>query len=313
MKEKLIEFINGNERSISILGNDGYYYIFMVQKYRENTMILYMQKTYIRNNQNLRPSMDESFEFAGIYNKKDDKFYLTSYGLRKLLKEEDEGKDFELSFLIIQRIQEIVGNDYNNIKDYINEDSSFKNSIDKYITDLEKDTKYQEAKSEFLRGVKPEEIVYKPYLPETNITKENLVDYLEDGEEFIDKMAKDYISKNKDSIKLSLLKNEKIKMTLTNLYNMPEHPIHLTKKLKDALKSGDYKTVNVTIKKNEVEFTFKTGIRSLMVDQTDSYYSTYDIVAPDRASFEKIYGKHEGYTISDIEKVTYGKKVIYVK
>lgn len=98
------------------------------------------------------------------------------------------------------------------------------------------------------------------------------------------------------------------------MLNDVEHPVHFTKRVIEAMKTGDYKTVNVTVTKEDGSTcTFKTGASRLYYDNTFGYYSSYDIAPRDRTKFYEAFGKHADYRVKEIEKISYGKKVLYTK
>ena len=79
-----------------------------------------------------------------------------------------------------------------------------------------------------------------------------------------------------------------------------------------AMETTPAKTVNVTIFKDGVEFTFKTGTDSLRRD-CQSYYSTWYMTAADRREFERIYGRSADYYPQETQRITYARSVLYQK
>lgn len=70
------------------------------------------------------------------------------------------------------------------------------------------------------------------------------------------------------------------------------------------------KTVHVTIKKNDIEFTFKVEANSLH-GNCGEYYSTWYITGSDRKKFEELFGRNANYTPKEIIRITYAKKELY--
>lgn len=93
------------------------------------------------------------------------------------------------------------------------------------------------------------------------------------------------------------------------IINDESNEINKKKLIKEALK--DKKTVNVTILKNGHELTFKTSTRSF-IHNWSCGYSLYDLPAQDRKKYKELF-RYEDYTFSEIQKITYGKKDIYIK
>ena len=78
------------------------------------------------------------------------------------------------------------------------------------------------------------------------------------------------------------------------------------------MESSSAKTVNVTIRKDGTEFTFKTETSPLRRD-CQSGYNTWCMAAADRREFEQIYGRSADYYPQEIQKITYARKVLYQK
>ena len=148
---------------------------------------------------------------------------------------------------------------------------------------------------------------------EREISSSMLLSYITKGDEYITEKAVEIIENKHKQIRYQFEKNKIVKETMIDIINDKEHPVHFTKRVQDAMKTGDYKTVNVTTIKDGKECTFKIDAICLSCDNTFSYYSSYNIVAKDRETFYKTYGKHADFRVKDIEKITYGKKVIYTK
>lgn len=101
-----------------------------------------------------------------------------------------------------------------------------------------------------------------------------------------------------------------MKKELQSIYDDPGHILHRVKAIIDAVQESGAKTVNVTINKEDKDFTFKYETRSLTF-APDSYYSTYNMKASDRREFENMFGRNADFYPKEITKITYGRNVIY--
>ena len=70
------------------------------------------------------------------------------------------------------------------------------------------------------------------------------------------------------------------------------------------------KTVNVTILKDGIEFTFKTEASDFRHD-CGSYYNAWGLTAADRRRFEELFGRYAGCYPQEIVRITYTRKVLY--
>jgi hypothetical protein len=82
------------------------------------------------------------------------------------------------------------------------------------------------------------------------------------------------------------------------------------KRIIRAIKDTPAKTVTVSIRKDDIELTFKAEADQFRKDCITNY-SDYDIVASDRQEFRRIFGKNANYTPEEIIKIEYARNVLY--
>lgn len=318
MKAKLIEFIKGTDRELTIEKGDSLY-IFSVHDITENIALTYSTSCYIRRgmtDKEKRLRMSSKFEFAGVFNRLDDEIYFASWDLERLLGDEYDKDKFckatvakEFKESVEKRVNEMVGNDLSNIESFT--DTSVFSNFDSRVKDLHTYRRYRDARACFMKGVKSDEISYKMSFDEHIDNSTNLLEFLERGYEFVSEYSRDFISMNKKQIQYQFTMDEVLREDLASIEQDATNDIHIRKEIKEAIESIDCKTVNVTVVKDGKEFTFKTESHPLTRD--DGYYSTYSIVAKDRREFESLFGRSANYVPDDITKVVYGRKILYSK
>ena len=143
-------------------------------------------------------------------------------------------------------------------------------------------------------------------------TEDTLLAYIGDPQAYAQKEAAEYMATHQEAMLLEFLENDALAAAYKTLLDNPKNPIHAVKRIMAAVNAVNAKTVNVTIRLNDTEFRFKTGIRSLCRDCT-STYSSWDMVAADRREFERIFGRSADYGPLDILRITYGRTTIYTK
>ena len=122
--------------------------------------------------------------------------------------------------------------------------------------------------------------------------------------------AKAYIEEHQENILAQFYNNALLRKELQKIYDDPGHILHRVKAIIDAVTQSGAKTVNVTINKEDKDFTFKYETRTLTVAPS-SYYSSYNIKASDRREFENLFGRRADFYPNEITKITYGRNVIY--
>lgn len=137
-----------------------------------------------------------------------------------------------------------------------------------------------------------------------------MLDYILDPEGYAEKEAEAYLVNNQERILYTFLENEAIEKEYQILIADKDNPVHTIKKIKMVVEKTNAKTVRVTIKKNDIEFTFKVGANSLHGNYGE-YYPAWCIVESDRKKFEELFGRNTNYAPKEIIRITYAKKELY--
>ena len=90
----------------------------------------------------------------------------------------------------------------------------------------------------------------------------------------------------------------------------PLNPVHSVKRIMRALNASSANTVNVTIRKEDKEISFKAEAAQFRHDCT-SHYHHRNIVAADRRVLEREFGRNTHYGPEDILRIEYARAVIY--
>lgn len=278
--------------------------------YEKDFDLLFYSRTWHEKNIKL----DEKLESAGLYYRKDGCIYKPSYSLNCCLEDsvmiaENSGKiAFSKKFteLVKAKVEEIIDNKRSNLT--INEltDSYLLNQMQYYS----EHGAAREAKKAFFKGNDVSDIVYKcPY--STDFMSDNeYIQFILDKEPLVEETAKAYIEEHQENILAQFYNNALLKKELQSIYDDPGHILHRVKAIIGAVKESGAKTVNITINKDNKDFTFKYEADTLKYDPGKDY-SSYDIKASDRREFEKLFGRSADFYPNEITKITYGRNVIY--
>lgn len=278
--------------------------------YEKDFYLLFYNHTWHEKN----IALDAKLESAGLYYRKNGCIYYPSYQLTHCCEGsemiiENSGKvSFakEYSELIRARVEEIIDNKRSNI--------AIKELTDSYL--LKQMEYYAEygaadaAKKEFIRGNAVSDIVYRCPFSTDSMSDKEYIQFILDKEPLVDEAAKAYIEEHQENILAQFYNNALLRKELQKIYDDPGHILHRVKAIIDAVTQSGAKTVNVTINKEDKDFTFKYETRTLTVAPS-SYYSSYNIKASDRREFENLFGRSADFYPNEITKITYGRNVIY--
>ncbi|ARE89119.1 hypothetical protein CLFO_35250 [Clostridium formicaceticum] len=251
-----------------------------------------------------------NLEFAGVWNHATKTIYEPQYSLRSLL--ENGG---EITTVSKEEIESLIEKEvFKRVENYVNENYE---PLKQAVTDEMKENHYSIWRTEhigqsFVEEWSTETMDY--FLPDVSIKLEesSFMNYIVGGErrsQVIDEFEKQYHEKYGEKLGLYIMEFEAVNSKLQEIQNDPTNPMHKQKKIIKIMKDQDCQTVNLTINKNNTLFTFKTTASPLKY--FGRYISTYHIQAQDRRKFEQLFGRHESYTLDDIAKITYGKRVLY--
>lgn len=280
---------------IKLAKNEDIDYLFCMENYDDNTL-----------------TREASFQYAGIYCKLDGLVYDAQYSIcalepdEKILGKSKEDLLSELLAAVRQRVEAVVGNDRKNL--------SVSELTDPMLTNrLEYAREYgaaREARDHFLDTEGFEPPTYHCFYRLDGWEEESLPAYILDPKGSADREAAAYWKENQEKILYDLLCGEFVQAAYQALFEDADNPVHCVKRIIQAVRASKAKTVRVTILKNGVEFTFKTGVHLLCRDCAGGY-STWDMEAPDRRKFEETFGRGAEYRPEEIARITYGRSILY--
>lgn len=308
--EELKAWFN-NPSSCQLSKGDNYSKEHLVKiPYEKDFDLLFYSCTW--REQNIK--LDEKLESAGLYCRKDGCIYNPSYSLEyclensAMLTDHTSKADFAKKFteLVKAKVEEIIDNKRSNI--------SIKELTDSYLLrQMEYYAEYgavNAAKKEFIKGNAVSDIVYQCPFSTDSMSDKEYIQFILDKEPLVEETAKTYIEEHQENILAQFYNNALLKKELQSIYDDPKHILHRVKAIIDAVKESGAKTVNVTINKDNKDFTFKYEADTLKYDP-GSNYSSYSIKASDRREFENLFGRSADFYPNEITKITYGRNVIY--
>lgn len=308
--KELKEWLN-TPGSIQLIKSDKHNSDVLVKiPYKQDFDLLFC--SYVWNTDNLR--LDENLENAGLYYRRNGCIYNSSYSLRCCCEDselilENSGKESfaeKLTELVKARVEEIIDNKRSNI--------SIKELSDGYLLNqMQYYSEYgaaRDAKKEFINGKEPADIVYKCPYSVDSMSDADYIQFIADKEPLVEREANEYIEEHQENILAQFYNNALLKKELQSIYDDPGNVLHRVKAIINAVEKSGAKTVNVTVNKDDKDFTFKYEARTLKF-APDSYYSSYNMKASDRREFENLFGRSANFYPNEITKITYGRNVIY--
>lgn len=276
--------------------------------YDDNNILLYTQFNYEND-----LDINKRLEYSGFYNLKSNTFYDTTYNLKDIIDIKNivflnELKE-KIKSLVLKKCMEIIKKDFKDI-DVLKSKIKLNDLDKRSIEEIKNYSSKQVAKQYFLEGKSIDDI----NICITNTPKiyfEHVIKYIDNIDCAIDEIANKYINDNFKNIYLNYLYTEMYKKEFLKIQNDKNNTLHLRKAIKESI--TDQKTVNVTIFKDDKEFSFKTDTDVFKYGICCDYYSAYNIAAKDRQKFYDLFGRSADYTASEIVKITYSKKVLYSK
>ena len=272
---------------------------------RENFFYLFCQW----HNKSLDAESGHDFEYAALYNRQDGLVYNAGLDFQETFPEAATGpKISQLSQTVNESIRL-------RLEDFIAQnqtDLSMRKLSEKSLAELEDYKKYQLEKDiqrYFLKGLENSEEENQRYY-DHEWTEEDLLDYLEDADGYIERTAEKIWSKRRESILLQQQRRALIKTGVEELEKESDSPLHRQRNILYALRNSPAKTVKVTIHKNGIEFTFRTTAKEVS-RETVASYSTYPMPAKDREQFAALFGWHASYGPEDIVDIAYRGKSLY--
>ena len=254
-----------------------------------------------------------TFKYVGIYCRKDGLIYDAEYDLTSMEDDPEplkmrsaEALREQLKTAVREKVEAAVGNDRSSLQITELTDSTLMSQLEYTRKHGAKET----ARRRYLDTVDFEPPVFTCSYEPDRWKEDSLLTYILDPEDYAEKEASAYMAENQENMLHNFLYNDAVIQEYRAILKDTENPVHTVKKIMDAMRSTPAKTVNVTVLKEGVEFTFKTETATLRGDCT-SYYSTWQIVAADRKKFEQTFGRSADYRPGEILRITYARNVLY--
>lgn len=308
MNETFIKWLTTNDTNPYYFQKSNFRTTILRVKKNDDFDYLYDQTLYGSNS-----SDTTSFNYAGIYCKKDNLIYDKSYCLKDIIGDSENVKDLNRTFLLKQlketvrsKVEKVVENNQDNLQ-ITNLSSRGLEKLNDYCNYSAK----RVAHDYFTKGIELKDITYKCEYKPNKWVQDTLLAYILNSDNYAQKETEAYILNHQESILYKLLCNNAIKKEYKSILNDVQNSAYTIKKIRTAvLQKPSAKTVNVTILKKGIEFTFKTEARHLQEDCVD-HYDTWFIVQADRCRFKKTFGLNADYKPQEIICITYKKIILY--
>ena len=260
---------------------------------------------------------DNNFDYAGIYCKRDGLIYDGQYGIRDLFDKADDltARGAEtlqkiLETAVHSAVEAAIGNDRNNLR--ITELASGR-EVER-LAQFQKYSAQEQARKAFLDSDDDEDSGFDftfrcDYSPD-RWTEDSFLAYILDPDGYINAQAKAYIDSYQEAMLSAFLEGDVVAAAYMEIVKNPSNPVHRVKRIMRVLSASSAKTVTVTIRKDEVDFTFKADASQFRSDCI-SHYSDWNIVASDRREFERLFGRGAHYGPDDILRIEYARSVLY--
>lgn len=203
-------------------------------------------------------------------------------------------------------METIIGNDRNNLQVTKLTNISLVNNLEYY----HKYGAAQDARRYYLDAADYVHRAFSCDYTPKQWEEDTLLSYISDPERYTRKQAENHIAEHQEKMLYDFLCRDAVLKEYRAILADTENPVHIIKKIFAAITATHAKTVNITIRKNGTEFTFKTEASDLRRD-CGAHYNTWNIVAADRRKFEELFGRSEHYTSEEIVRITYAKTILY--
>ena len=127
---------------------------------------------------------------------------------------------------------------------------------------------------------------------------------------YAEREAERYWSENQEAMYLQFLEQDARDAEQAAIAENPQNPVHIVRQIMAVMNTSGAKTVNVTVRKDGKELTFKTETGDLRRDCTGGY-SHWHMIAADRRRFFECFGRNAEYRPEEILRITYGRSVLY--
>lgn len=287
----------------------GYSYIVIRVEKSPDFEYLFSQRRY--DKEGLK--RDSTFKYVGIYCRKDGLLYDAEHDLTSIADDPEPLKRRSAEALkeclktaVREKVEAAIGGDRNNLQISELTDSRLISNLDYVCRYSARET----ARRRYLDTVDFEPPVFSCCYNPDIWKEDSLLAYILDPEGYAEKEAAAYMAENQENMLYDFLEKDAVIKEYRAILEDQGNLVHTVRKIMDAMRTTSAKTVNVTVQKEGVEFTFKTEASALRGDCT-SYYSTWPIAASDRRKFEQTFGRSANYRPEEILRITYARNVLY--
>lgn len=256
---------------------------------------------------------DSAFKYVAVYCRRDGLLYDAQYDLSSIDRDSElfagRGADQlreQLKKAVRDKVEAAIGNDRGNLQV-----TELSGSI--LLNRLEYTNSHgarEEARKRFLDTVDSPPPVFHCYYEPEHWQEDTLLSYIIDPGGYAEREAAAFIAANQEDMLFDFLHNDAVLKEYRAILADTDNPVHIIKKIKAAMETTSAKTVNVTIRKDGTEFSFKTEASSLRGD-CGSHYNSWGLVAADRRKFAELFGRSADYTPQEILRITYARTVLY--
>ena len=296
LSKTFLDFLKSDDKTLHLEKDNKYYEFVKISCNPEIDLL------FVNYNNYHKITFNDELNYCGFYNKHPEKLYDINYTLKYDI--------FDL---------ECGDKTYKSMEDLQKEfDLKVRETVENYVEDNKKE--FYEAAKDYESNI-IERNVYQNFMDnETEIkyqcgyngsSKQDILSYFDGGEQYVFDVAFEFINEYRERIGEMLNDIDKKNELLKSIYNNPEHQIHKRKEIADIMQDGEYVNVHLFINKNGIDYDFKYNASVLKNHWDYSYLSTYDMQAPDKREFEKLFGPREDLHYEDIYKIEYRNKPIY--
>ena len=308
-EEQLKKWLESDNYMLSCKVDFGENRLYKIPVNEDFTMLYYK---HISKDDSL--GLNKDLKNVGLYYRQDCSIYNPDYYLKSMceempmLKAHSEKSDFaeQLTSAVRAHVEKDIDNNVNNLSITEISDEWKLREVSQFIQYTAKEN----ARRSFLADTEVSDISYNCYCSCEKLTDSEYLQFIVDKDSLVSLKAEQYIKENKEEILAQFYENAALKNELQNLYDDFDNDLYRIKAIMKAVEQTGAKTVNVTINKDNKEFTFKYDADQLNRDP-NGYYYNWGMKSQDEKDFEYFFGKNARFYPKDIMQITYCRNVIY--
>ncbi|MDE7243044.1 MAG: hypothetical protein K2O18_03575 [Oscillospiraceae bacterium] len=142
-------------------------------------------------------------------------------------------------------------------------------------------------------------------------SEKSILSYITDPSGYVEEEAKRALANPyyQEKMLLAFLLHDEIRKAYDAISTNPDDPMHVIKKIRNTVKDVSSSTVQVTILKDGIEFSFKT--QTFDLKNYTGVYNAAHISAKDKKAMRDLFGGTPNYTPQEIIRIKTGRKVLY--